>query len=112
MQTTHPSYAWRNILAALLLGAELVCFAAPVVSFMSSERLREAAGRPSWEGEAGGLMVAVLVPLALYTLVFFASAMQVALKRGSRPMSGWAIFFGLLPLIGLTLLIVLSTYPR
>ena len=106
METAPLAYTRRNILAALLLGFELVCFVAPIALFMLEERLRKAEGRPAWEGEAGGLMVAFLLPLAFYALVFFANAVQLALRRGSRPISGWTIFFGLLPLIGIVSLAI------
>jgi len=112
MQTVPPAYTKRNILAAFLLAAELICFVAPVVYFIISERLRRAEGRPGWEGEAGGLLVALLIPLALYTLAFFVRALLLALKRGSRPMSVWVILFGLLPIIGLTLLFGSVIHPR
>jgi hypothetical protein len=106
MQPTPLAYTRRNILAAFLLGIELVCFVAPIALFMLEERLRKAEGRPAWEGEAGGLMVIFLLPLAFYTLIFFATAVQEALRRGSRPLSGWTIFMGLLPIIGVVSLVV------
>ena len=73
---------------------------------MLEERRRKAEGRPAWEGEGGGLMVALLLPLAFYALIFFANAVQLALRRGSRPMSGWTILLGLLPLIGVVSLVL------
>ena len=101
-------YTRRNILAAFLLGVELFCFAAPIALVIIGERQRQAAGRPSWEGEAGGLMVVFMLPLVLYTLIFFGRAVYVACKRGSRRMSGWAVLWGLLPIIGLASLVVLN----
>jgi uncharacterized membrane protein YhaH (DUF805 family) len=108
MQTAPLAYTRRNILAASLFGVELFCFVAPIVLFMISEHQRKAAGGRSWEGEAGGLLIVFLLPLALYTLVFFVTAVYLARKRGSRPLPGWTVLLGLLPIIGLASLVVLN----
>jgi hypothetical protein len=107
MQTDPLPYNRLNIVAAFLLAIELACFIVPIVTFVIEERLRKAEGRLGWEGEAGGLMVALLVPLVLYTLPFCVKALWLALKRGSQPMSGWMVFLGLLPITGITLLFAL-----
>ena len=102
---TAPFYTWRNRLTACLLTIELFCFVAPIVFLPIEDHLRSQEPHAGWEGEGAGLAVVLLFPLALYTLPFWASALQVALKKGSRPMSGWLVLLGLLPLIGLLLLI-------
>jgi len=108
MQTAPLPYTRRNVLAALLLGVELVCFGAPIAIVMLEEHSRKAAGGRSWEGEAGGLLVVFLLPLVLYTLVFFIIAVQVARKRGSQPLAAAVVFWGLLPISGLVALVVLN----
>ncbi|WP_460504111.1 hypothetical protein [Hymenobacter agri] len=66
----------------------------------------QASSHRSYEGEAAGLGVALLVLMDLYLVPFVVPATVLALKRGSKPMSAWVLLLGLLPTIALGLLIL------
>jgi hypothetical protein len=102
MENQRP-YTNRNIICALLLGAVAAGYWLFIWWLTTDMRRAAAQGQ---RGEAAGLFLVLLIPLALYSSLFFAAALSSALQRGSRPMSYWLLTLGLLPTALLGLLVV------
>ncbi|RYU82409.1 hypothetical protein [Hymenobacter persicinus] len=98
MEVRRP-YTRRNVICAALLG--LVAAAYWLFIWWLTTDMQRAAAQGA-RGEAAGLFLAVLFPLALYSSLFFFAAFSSALQRGSRPMSYWLLALGLLPTLLLT----------
>jgi hypothetical protein len=100
MEAQRP-FIRRNIICALLLGTVAAGYWLSIGEMMTD---MQRAAREGQHGEAGSMALVVLIPLALYTSLFFAATLSSALQRGSPPMRYWLLALGLLPTIILLLL--------
>jgi hypothetical protein len=94
-------YNRRNVIFASILGIVAVSYWLFIGLLTSGSKEAERNGQ---RGEAAGLMVAILLPFALYATCFFLAVLSNAVRRGSKPESPWILGLGLLPTITIGLL--------
>lgn len=104
-------YTRRNIWFAAVLLAVFSGYVTFTVGLTAGIRANDRLG---YEGEAAGLVVALLLMLDLYLVPFVIPVSVLALQRGSKPVSPWVLLLGLLPTIALGVLIlwVRMTYTQ
>ena len=103
MKPAPLPYTSRNTWFAAVLLAVLAGYVSYIADLMAGI---QAHNRHGYESEAAGLGVALLVLLALYVVPFAVGVLVAALQRGSKPVSTWVLLLGLLPTIGLAVLIL------
>jgi hypothetical protein len=97
-------YTARNIWFAAVLLIVFTVYVACTAGLMAGIRAHNHHG---YEGEAAGLGVAILMLLDVYLVPFVVPVSVLALQRGSKPVSAWVLLLGLLPTIGLVVLVLM-----
>jgi hypothetical protein len=103
MKTARLPYTKRNVWFASVLTVALLGHVAYIMNLMAEIHAHD---RQGYEGEAAGFGVLIVVLLAAYLAAFTIPVLLAALERGSKPVSVWRLLLGLLPTIGLALLLL------
>jgi hypothetical protein len=96
MQAAHLSYTRRNVLYAAIFLLVTVGYIVQLHAFNAEAEAQNVHG---YEGEASFLVVLPMLLLLFYSGAFALAAGSLAFVRGSRAMSGWILFLGLLPTV-------------
>ncbi|MFD1875337.1 hypothetical protein [Hymenobacter bucti] len=94
MKVARLLYTHRNTVHAVIFLLITAGYIAQLHVFNAEAAAQNVRG---YEGEASFLVVLPMLLLLFYSGAFALVAGGKALVRGSRPMSGWVLFLGLLP---------------